>query len=96
MLPQDRTDPQNRPAPTQRTLLLVEDENDARTILGRRLQAFGWNCLAHSSAEAALRDPELRFAEAVVADVLLGEGKLTGIDLIGELASSTSARPSSW
>ena len=85
MLPQDRTDPQNRPTPAPRTLLLVEDEHDARTILGRRLQAFGWNCLAHSSAESALRDPELRFAEAVVADVLLGEGKLTGIDLIAEL-----------
>jgi DNA-binding NarL/FixJ family response regulator len=64
---------------------LVEDEHDARTILGRRLQAFGWTCLAHSSAESALKDPELRHAEAVVADVVLGEGRLSGIDLIGEL-----------
>lgn len=70
---------------TSRTLLLVEDEADARTILGRRLQQFGWHCLAHPSAEAALADPELRFAEAVVADVVLGEGRLSGIDLIHEL-----------
>ena len=85
MTPQERSEQQLRPATTPRTLLLVEDEHDALTILGRRLQAFGWNCLAHSSAESALKDPELRFVEAVVADVLLGEGRLTGIDLIGEL-----------
>ena len=70
---------------TPRTLLLVEDEADARTILSRRLQQFGWHVLAHPSAESALQDPELRFVEAVVADIVLGEGKLSGIDLIGEL-----------
>ena len=70
---------------TPRLLLLVEDEADARIILSRRLQAFGWNCLAHASGESALRDPELRFVEAVVADVVLGEGKMTGIELISAL-----------
>jgi DNA-binding NarL/FixJ family response regulator len=87
--PPQQLSPVQQPQPakpqTQRTLLLVEDEHDARTILSRRLQAFGWNCLAHSSAETALKDPELRFAEAVVADVVLGEGRMTGIDLISEL-----------
>jgi DNA-binding NarL/FixJ family response regulator len=83
--PQPQQQPQSGKPQAPRTLLLVEDEHDARTILSRRLQAFGWNCLAHSSAEAALKDPELRFAEAVVADVVLGEGKLSGIDLITEL-----------
>jgi DNA-binding NarL/FixJ family response regulator len=68
-----------------RLLLLVEDEPDARTILSRRLQAFGWTCLAHASGESALRDPELRFVEAVVADVVLGEGRMTGIELITAL-----------
>jgi DNA-binding NarL/FixJ family response regulator len=76
-------------APTQnaapRLLLLVEDEADARSVLSRRLQAFGWHCLAHSSAESALKDPEVRFVEAVVADVVLGEGKMSGIDLISAL-----------
>ena len=46
-------------APTPKLLLLVEDEADARTILARRLSAFGWNCLAHPSVESALRDPQV-------------------------------------
>jgi DNA-binding NarL/FixJ family response regulator len=73
------------PRTTPRLVLLVEDEPDARTILSRRLQAFGWNCLAHPSVESALHDPELRYVEAVVADVVLGDGKMSGIDLITAL-----------
>src|SRR5437879_1394127 len=77
------------PAPSQsgspRLLLLVEDEADARSVLSRRLQAFGWHCLAHATAESALKDPEVRFVEAVVADVVLGEGRMSGIDLIAAL-----------
>ena len=73
------------PARPPRLLLLVEDEADARTILSRRLQAFGWTCLAHGSSESALRDPELRYVEAVVADVVLGEGRMSGIELISAL-----------
>src|SRR5205814_10305919 len=78
MIP-DRAETARRTAP--RTILLVEDEPDARTILARRLQAFGWNCLPHASVESALHDPDLRYVEAVVADVVLGEGKMSGIDL---------------
>jgi DNA-binding NarL/FixJ family response regulator len=73
------------PRTTPRLLLLIEDEPDARTILARRLQAFGWTCLAHPSGESALQDSELRFVEAVVADVVLGDGKMSGIDLISAL-----------
>src|SRR5207245_786223 len=80
-------------APSPRLLLLVEDEADARTILARRLQAFGWNCLAHPSAETALRDPQLRFVEAVVADVVLGEGRMSGIDLIPALRKEEVRAP---
>lgn len=76
---------QAAPRATPRLVLLVEDEPDARTILARRLQAFGWNCLAHPSVESALADPELRYVEAVVADVVLGDGKMSGIDLISAL-----------
>jgi DNA-binding NarL/FixJ family response regulator len=73
------------PRASPRLLLLIEDEPDARTILARRLQAFGWTCLAHPSVESALQDPELRYVEAVVADVVLGDGKISGIDLIPAL-----------
>src|SRR5947209_14305411 len=74
-------------------LLLVEDEADARTILARRMQAFGWTCLAHPSGEAALHDPQLRHVEAVVADVVLGEGKMTGIEMIGALRKQDVRAP---
>src|SRR6267142_2005809 len=82
MIP-DRAETLPRTSP--RVILLVEDEADARTILSRRLQAFGWNCLAHASVESALHDPDLRYVEAVVADVVLGEGRLSGIELIAAL-----------
>jgi len=84
---------ESTPRALPRTILLVEDEPDARTILARRLQGFGWNCLAHPNVEAALRDPDLRYVEAVVADVLLGEGRMTGIDLITALRKQDVRAP---
>src|SRR5438874_5873552 len=81
------------PRISPRLILLVEDEPDARTILARRLSAFGWTCLAHPSVEAALQDPELRYVEAVVADVVLGDGKMSGIDLIGALRKEEVRAP---
>src|SRR3954466_11877408 len=74
-------------------LLLVEDEADARTILARRLQAFGWTCLAHPNVESALADPELRYIEAAVADVVLGEGRMSGIDLVAALRKEEVRAP---
>jgi DNA-binding NarL/FixJ family response regulator len=68
-----------------RLLLLVEDEADARSVLARRMQTVGWTCIAHPDAESALRDPQLRYVEAVVADLMLGEGRMTGVDLIRAL-----------
>src|SRR5882724_6741324 len=64
MIP-DRVETVPRTSP--RVILLVEDEADARTILSRRLQAFGWNCLAHASVESALHDPDLRYVELIAA-----------------------------
>src|SRR5438270_11325019 len=90
MLP-DRAEATPRTSP--RIILLVEDEPDARTILARRLQAYGWTCLAHPSAESALQDHEVRFVEAVVADVVLGDGKLSGIDLISSLRKQEVRAP---
>src|SRR5256885_4400095 len=87
----DRAETARRTAP--RTILLVEDEPDARTILARRLQAFGWNCLPHASVESALHVPDLRYVEAVVADVVLGDGKVSGIELIGALRKQEVRAP---
>jgi DNA-binding NarL/FixJ family response regulator len=49
------------------------------------MQTIGWTCLAHPDAESALRDPQLRYVDAVVADLMLGEGRMTGVDLIRAL-----------
>jgi DNA-binding NarL/FixJ family response regulator len=76
-----------------RLLLLVEDEPDARSILARRMQTVGWTCLAHPDAESALRDPQLRYVEVVVADLMLGEGRMTGIELIRVLHSQGVRAP---
>jgi DNA-binding NarL/FixJ family response regulator len=76
-----------------RLLLLVEDEQDARSVLTRRMPAAGWTCLAHPNAESALRDPQLRFVEAVVADLMLGEARMTGVDLIRVLHSQAIRVP---
>ena len=76
-----------------RLLLLVEDEQDARSILTHRLPAAGWTCLAHADGESALRDPQLRYVEAVVADLMLGEGRMTGVDLIRALHSQVIRVP---
>jgi DNA-binding NarL/FixJ family response regulator len=74
-------------------LLLVEDEPDARSILARRMQTVGWTCLAHPDAESALHDPQLRNVDAVVADLMLGEGRITGIELIRVLHSQDIRAP---
>ena len=76
-----------------RLLLLVEDEPDARSVLARRMQTVGWTCLAHPDAESALRDPQLRYVEAVVADLMLGEGRMTGVDLIRALHAQEVRAP---
>lgn len=81
------------PRASPRFILLVEDEADARTILQRRLSAFGWTCLAHASVEAAMADQDLRYVEAVVADVVLGDGKASGIDLIAALRKEDVRAP---
>src|SRR6202140_1900534 len=88
----ERTDSPQPPAPG-RLVLLVEDEADARTVLSRRLEAFGWTWLPHPSAQSALEEPDLRYVEAVVADVVVGEGRLSGIDLIGELRKRDARAP---
>ncbi|HUJ27162.1 MAG TPA: response regulator transcription factor [Myxococcales bacterium] len=93
MITNERAESSVAPRTTPRYILLIEDEADARTILQRRLSAFGWTCLAHASVEAALADPELRFVEAVVADVVLGEGKASGIDLIPALRKEDVRAP---
>jgi len=67
-------------------VLLVEDEDDARTSLARAIERSGRSCTgAASRAEAIAAAKAAGFLDAVVTDVVLGEDEEGGIDLIGEL-----------
>lgn len=67
-------------------VLLVEDEDDARTSLVRAIERGGRSCTgAASVAEAIAAAKGAGFFDAVVTDVVLGEDEEGGIDLIGEL-----------
>src|SRR5207237_92477 len=49
--------------------------------------------LADAGVASALQDPELRYVEAVVADVVLGDGKVSGIELLGALRKQEVRAP---
>lgn len=67
-------------------VLLVEDEDDARTSLARAIERGGRSCTgAASVAEAIAAAKGAGFFDAVVTDVVLGEDEEGGIDLIGQL-----------
>src|SRR6202171_6363646 len=70
---------------------MMTERNDG--VVPRARQAFGWTCRTHASAESALLDPELRRVEAVVADVVLGDGKMSGVDLIPALRKEEVRAP---
>jgi DNA-binding NarL/FixJ family response regulator len=68
------------------TVVLVEDDDDARTSLARSLTTAGHRVLAAHSPEAALAViPEGLFVDIVVTDVFLGEEATGGLRLLREL-----------
>jgi DNA-binding NarL/FixJ family response regulator len=77
-----------------RRLLLVEDEEGARTLLKAALTSRGLNVEAAADAgqalELAARDP--RF-DAVVTDVVLGKDELAGLELIPRLRDAAVTAP---
>jgi DNA-binding NarL/FixJ family response regulator len=57
------------------TVLLVEDEDDTREMLGRALERVGHRCLgARDAAEALEATRRAGFVDVVVTDVVLGPG----------------------
>jgi DNA-binding NarL/FixJ family response regulator len=69
-----------------KTVLLVEDEQDAREALSRVLQAEGYTCIAAGSGDEALRMVKsAKFIDVVVTDIVLGDSGPDGIDLIPAL-----------
>jgi DNA-binding NarL/FixJ family response regulator len=69
-----------------KTVLLIEDEQDAREMLVRTLQTEGYDCVSAGSAEEALAAAKAApFIDVVVTDVVLGPEGPDGIDLITSL-----------
>ncbi len=68
------------------TVLLVEDEADARESLSRAIERSGRKCIsAGSAAEALKKLGESPFVDVVVTDVVLGDDESGGIRLMPEL-----------
>ena len=75
-------------------VLLVEDEDDARTSLVRAIERSGRGCTgAASVADAVAAATRAGFFDAVVTDVVLGDDEEGGIDLIGTLRTMGVGAP---
>ena len=76
------------------TVLLVEDEADARDSLARSLRAVGYRCVTAASLEDALQcaDDE-RALDVVVTDIVLGSADRGGLELINALHERGIAAP---
>lgn len=76
------------------TLLLVEDDNDARESLSRSLQRAGYEVLSAVSVGEALEllTPQLQLT-AVVSDMVLGPEEAGGILMIRELRARSVSVP---
>ncbi len=68
------------------TVLLVEDEADARESLARSLTSAGWRCVAAALFDEALARADAECAlEVVVTDIVLGAADRAGLELIPAL-----------
>jgi DNA-binding NarL/FixJ family response regulator len=78
-----------------RTILLVEDNDDARASLGRSLERAGYHVLAAAAvAEAlALVEGASTFVHAVVSDVILGNDDKGGLRVLRELRARNFGAP---
>ena len=69
------------------TLLLVDDEQKIRRVLGEALRAEGHDVLEAASAREAKRTLAERPVDVLIIDNLMPD--MTGLDLIKELVAST-------
>jgi DNA-binding NarL/FixJ family response regulator len=76
------------------TILLVEDEDDTRELLGKALERAGYLCLAARDAREALeRAREADTLDLVVTDVVLGRDDRGGLRLMTELRAAGVRAP---
>jgi DNA-binding NarL/FixJ family response regulator len=68
------------------TILMVEDEDDTREMLGRALVRAGYRCvLARDQADALDKASRSGAIDLVVADIVLGNDERAGLCLLGAL-----------
>lgn len=76
-----------------RSLLLVEDEEDARELLARGLLRVGYATVAVGDAAAARQALEANVFDAAVVDVVLGDDQHGGLDLLPDLTALAGRPP---
>jgi CheY-like chemotaxis protein len=72
------------------TLLIVEDNQDLRDLLGLFLQMHGFEVIAAEDGEAALQRIRQHLPDLIITDI--GMPKLDGIGLIRELRQRPETR----
>jgi DNA-binding NarL/FixJ family response regulator len=78
-----------------RTILLVEDNEDARASLGRSLERAGYRVLAAATVAEALAHVAgaNTFIHAVVSDVILGSDEQGGLRVLRDLRARNIGAP---
>ena len=74
-------------------VLIVEDEDDIREMIGGILQDEGYEVRLAATSEAALVEVKLRKPSLVVLDVWLKGSSMDGIELLGHLKSTHPTLP---
>ena len=75
------------------TILLVEDELDARVSLSRAIERAGYTCLSAASYDEALALSPDGILSASVVDIVLGDDDTGGLRLIPHLRSLPGRPP---
>jgi DNA-binding NarL/FixJ family response regulator len=75
------------------TILLVEDEDDTRAMLGRALGRAGYTALLASNAEEGLELARSARPDLIVTDIVLGSADRGGLWLLAEVRASGMRTP---
>ncbi|MBX9602650.1 MAG: response regulator [Bryobacteraceae bacterium] len=70
---------------------LVDDDVSIRRSLCRLIRAYGFDCVAYESGEAALADPAFTGADCLILDIQLPG--ISGFEVRRRLAEQGSPRP---
>lgn len=90
--PSDRGRRRGAP-PMSRTILLVEDEHDARISLARAIERAGYSCTSAATYDEAVALSPEGILSACVVDIVLGDDDTGGLRLIPHLRSLPGRPP---